>query len=219
MALASAVMVFVCAALFASQETKSEERHAKRYVDSMYKAITSLEPADQRMLYRTFDASLKAAIWTAHLDNFVGMHPELSSGQRAVIAQIMPYLSASIFQAGIVTGDTPERRSLELLKTEAERLFPRDLFNAAFAQLREAKVSKPIADLPMKDNASAHEGSVLDDPPIEPVQRPDCECAMSDDRCGWGQHCGYSGCMLDTTWPSCGMFWQYNCDGMCKPNP
>jgi hypothetical protein len=93
---------FLALALLASpgvsaQHSREPERERRSLSAVVYKSMSALDMHERKVLFASLTADMKAAIWKAHLENFLEAHPSLSSNERAIVAAGIVLLDAELF--------------------------------------------------------------------------------------------------------------------------
>ena len=171
-----------------------------------YAIITQLPLVQRKALFRSLSPTVKAAVWIAHLEDFLRRHPDLDSNQRAIVNAAMATADNQLYEpAG--PGQANARELAAQLATAAHLTFSKELLDAAFYDLGDSSRSPTIAF-----DSSVREGTPMASE-TDPVVLDDCSCNHNFDYCSSG------GCMLSGCQPvpsGCGFIWAFACDGHCQ---
>jgi hypothetical protein len=71
---------------------------ADRDAAIVYRIVSAQTVSERRVVFRSVTPEMKAALWRAHVRQFLASHPSLSEAQRAVIAQFLTVIDAELYR-------------------------------------------------------------------------------------------------------------------------
>jgi len=169
----------------------------------------------RRAIMQQLPSEQRANVWRTQFQNYLSSHRDLSASQADAVRDAMAVVSADLFTASQsaeqrdrvsrvfnkAVSELGSRAAMELFVT----LGPRELTRASALPLRQQ-----LADRVRSWRvASAQSGM------------PDCNCNMTLDTCDlvpdpWLTCSQIYDCAVDTSWPMCGPFWSWACNGWCR---
>ncbi len=155
----------------------------------------------------------RAEVWRAHLLRYLDSHPDLSPSQAAVVREAMTIVSAS----ALVPSVAPDLREKigRVFNAAVTELGPRAA-NELFVTLGPA-MPAGSSPLPLVQRLADRVRSWR----VASAEVPDCNCNTTMDTCDlvpdpWLQCSELYDCNIDTSWPMCGPFWSWACNGWCR---
>jgi hypothetical protein len=163
----------------------------------------------RKEIMRALTPSARARVWSAHLGAYLRNHPALDETAANAIRAAMSMATAEAF------GNTPSaalRESVGAVAQQIEDLLGREEARLLMYRLGPVDGSFASAE-PLSHkltNYIRHLAVVM------AGKAPDCDCNQGFGCDSTDSHCsGATACDPDTEWPSCGWFWNEDCDGMC----
>jgi hypothetical protein len=194
------------ASAWAADQRADDLRAASQQIDAyptVYRRaiMSALTPAD------------RSGAWRAHFRRFLAAHPELTAAQRAVVEDAIAIATPD----ALGRADAETRTRISALFNQARDVFGNDTANALFVTLgTEQSVRADI--LPLRQRLADRVRSWR----VANASSPDCNCNSDVDTCtvwpesDWLECSERYACEFDTTWPMCGPFWSWACNGWCR---
>jgi hypothetical protein len=177
----------------------------------VYEHLGSMPHRERVAAFRELPSPMKAAVWRYHLRKALAEHPELLPEQRAIIDDLISFLTPALYD---LPAQNPQFKStvqapLEEIRRRAWAAFPRDIVVGIFLDLQFRESSKARTSTGTSANLQAR--------PTNAVGY--CNCNRNFDDCffweGSGSYCD-AGCYFTTSY-GCGPGFLLNCDGFCTP--
>lgn len=198
------MLLFVLGALGQSED-RTRASEPRMDVRRTYAILSQVPFAQRKILFRTLSPTTKAAVWITHLEDFLRLHSELDSNQRAIVKAAIALADGALFESG---AEQANARELAAQLDAAARLsFSAEMREAAFYDLGPSNASTVIAFDP---GARAGTPMFTD---TDPIVLDDCSCNHSFDYCGSGE-CVLAGCKSVAS--GCGFIWAFDCNGHCQ---
>ncbi len=176
--------------------------------------IDAYPAAYRRAIMQSLSADQRANVWRAQMQNYLNSHRTLTTSQAEVVRDAMALVSPALFSASLETS-LRERVSRVFARAQSE-LGPRAA-KELFVTLGPAAPVRASA-LPLSQQLADHVRSWRSTS-AQVLER--CNCNMTMDTCDlvpepWLVCSQQFDCRIDTSWPMCGPFWSWACDGWCK---
>ena len=175
--------------------------------------ITAYPAPYRKAIMSELSPERRAEIWRAHLQAFLTSHRDLTQAQAAVVREAMAVV-------------TPAALSPDVTAPIRERMA--QVFNAAMTELGAQTAGELFVTLGPKAvtrNALPLTQRLADQVrswrTASAQEAPPCVCNMTWDTCDlvpdpWLVCTQIYDCIPDTTWPMCGPFFAWACDGWCR---
>ncbi len=160
-------------------------------------------------LLKVLSPAERAATWKGVVDRYKARHPHLTSSQREAIGGVRQLLTPTLF-SGRLASDR-ERATYNAVTERVVREIGKPDATVLLRTLGPSDTSR--AGLPWRVRAAQW----LQDKE-QTLDAVDCECSTESDWCVSGAECSNAvGCVFQGSWPACGAFYMYACNGMCVP--
>jgi hypothetical protein len=201
--------------------TPDAEVAALEYVETMSPAELDAAAADlsafpsvyRRAIMGELTPERRAEVWRAQLQLFLDSHRELTPGQAAVVRDAMALLTPAAVRAD-VSAEIRAQMGATFTKAVAE-LGPQTA-GQLFVTLGP-KAGTRASVLPFMQRLADQVRSWR----VATAVETPCICNMSFDTCDlvpdpWLQCTETYSCTPDVSWPMCGPFWSWACNGWCR---
>lgn len=156
-----------------------------------YAEMIRLPVSYRRAVFQELSPGERSALWTAHVDQFVVNHPELSSQQLEVVQRVRVVVGdQSLYTAGATI--SPE---VGILADQVRDVLGTERATALVAVLGPSDAAEAAGLSP---------------------EAIGCKCSVTSDFCNNGTNCSYRyrSCIVQRN-QGCGFAWAYTCDGQC----
>ena len=174
-----------------------------------YDEIVAYPMAFRRAIFAALPATSKSRLWTEQLTRYQAAH-DLTAEQAAVINEGLRLARPEQF----ARSRSPEfRRSLDDLGKSSVAAFGRPAARALFATLGSDATLPAGASRPSTATVSA----AMSQPSAANVPAEaenSCSCSTADSWCDNNTYCQSGFCAIPGP-DGCGLFYQYECDGLC----
>jgi hypothetical protein len=195
------------AVAFASAMSPEELQAAASQIDA-YPATY------RRAILQSLSPGQRADVWRTQMQSYLASHPNLTASQAAVVRDGLALVSPALLSGKLDASMRAEvsevfaRAQAELGPRAAKELFMM-LGPTAPGRASALPLTQRLADSVRSWRASSAQGL------------SDCNCNMTMDTCDlvpepWLECSQLYDCEIDTTWPMCGPFFCWACDGWCK---
>jgi len=169
-----------------------------------YRALSTLDVASRKALYRKLPAPLQGQLWMTHFKEFLQSHPELTLTQRSVLYEAIGLITARQ-ESDMLDGPISElrQRSLTAFSTADISIFGTLGPNVPVAATADT-------DAVLARLRSAYPSGVS-------LMIPECNCSASSNFCDTVTNpfpeCENTGCSRSDV--GCGWLWLQACNGIC----
>lgn len=171
-------------------------------------AVMDRYPMEYRHeLLRSASPVERAAVWRQVIDQYLGRHDQLTGGQRDALASARALLTPEAF-----SGQGRTEAYLARLKSAG---------NEVIRQLGDADARMLMKELGPSDTSTSELPLLVRTADWltkrQIASAAACECSSESDWCVWNATCRRSvpNCQPECSWPACGFFLMFCCDGFC----
>lgn len=197
-------VLFVLSLPLAAQEMAVPLRNPRAAVATTYAQLSTQRLMDRKVLYASLPASMQSDLWALHLSYFLEEQQDLTAPERSLIFEAIGLIETGLLE---LPRSSPESASSAAeFDRHVRQLGSRRVFDAL------TQLGGPELHFTVKAHGLRTEWEPGDD----------CECSTDSDYCCFGDcptsttpNCHRSGRPWCIAVHGCGLFWSFDCDGIC----